>query len=391
MQRKLFHFHIKYLTSIICAIIAGAFFCLNTVAAPSKKGMVVVIDPGHGGEIPGAIGRIAVEKEIVLDVAKKVGTVLGKTHPDIEIVYTRAKDIAMDLADRSSLANKVSADLFISIHANAGGEKNACGTETWVMGLDKTEKNMEVAMKENAEVVYEDGYETKYEGYNPNSPESFIMFSFMQNTHMEQSLHFASLVEQEFTDRAKRKSRGVKQGPFLVLWRTNMPSVLIEIGFISNRDEEKYIASEKGQTELAEAIAHAIGEYKKRWDRNNGRVATAAPATALEVAARKPEQPAASELKQGTGAPTLPEAATPANTDGKLAYHVQIFASSRLLKDDAAVFKGLKDVSYYRSGNIFRYYVGKCDNEAEAAELLREVRTKFPEAFTIKLRDGKPE
>ena len=369
MQRKFAYIFIKFvLCSRSLALVALLLPC-QSPAAPRKSEMVVVIDPGHGGEQPGAIGRVHKEKDIVLKVSKKVGEILVKNHPDIEIVYTRTKDTSVTLHDRGSLANRLNADLFISIHADADEKKLAQGASVHVMGLDKAEQNMEVAMRENAEIMYEDGYETKYEGYDPSSPESFIVFSFMQNSHLEQSLYFASLVDNELTTRARRKSRGVKQDVFLVLWRTNMPSVLVEIGFISHPDEERYIASERGQNEIAQAIAAAVSEYKKRW--NKSFALAAPPAKSNNAAVRPP--PAA--------------ARPPAN---RTTYHVQIFATSRLLKDNAREFKGLKGVEYYRSGSSYRYYVGTYASEREAARLLREVKAKFPEAFVVKLYNGRP-
>ena len=249
MQRKFAFVAINQTLSLLCfalvlLLLAGSVRGEVSGSKPAnKKEMVVVIDPGHGGPSLGARGTFSLEKDIVLKVSKKLGMLVAKYHPDVELVYKRTTDTIISLEDRGTMANRVGADLFISIHANSNPKRMPYGTETYVMCLDKTDKNMGVALYENAEIIYEDNYETKYEGYNPNSPESFIMFSFMQNTNMEQSLIFAAYVEEEFARHAKRKSRGVKQGPFLVLWKTTMPSVLIEIGFISNAEEEKYIAS----------------------------------------------------------------------------------------------------------------------------------------------------
>ncbi len=393
MQRKFTFVFIISTFRLFCVALAVLIFNLQVQAAPQKKEMVVVIDPGHGGELPGATGRFAVEKNIVLQVSKKVGEAVVKSYPDIELIYTRSTDTSVSFDDRSSIANRLNADLFISIHANSDEGKTGIGTETWVMGLDKTDKNMEVAMKENAEIVYEDGYETKYEGFDPNSPESFIMFSFMQNTYMEQSLQFAALIEKEFTKSTKRKSRGVKQGPFIVLWRTNMPSVLIEIGFISHRDEEKYIASEQGQNAIAQSIADAIGEYKTKWEKNrNGSVdRSAAPDKAPKPVVREPEKSAGTPIKPSTGNIKSSGTKLPAKPVNRTTYHVQIFSTSRVLNDGSHEFKGLKDVEYYRVGTACRYFVGSFGSEREASKLLREVKTKFPDAFVVRLRNGKPE
>lgn len=351
----------------------------------NKDEMVVVIDPGHGGPSLGARGAFSLEKEIVLKVSKKLGVLVVKRHPDVELVYTRTTDTIIALEDRGTIANKVGADLFISIHANSNPKKTPYGTETYVMGLDKTDKNMDVALYENAEILHEDDYETKYEGYDPSSPESFIMFSFMQNTNMEQSLTFAAYVEEQFAKHAKRKSRGVKQGPFLVLWKTTMPSVLVEIGFISNSEEERYITSDRGQTEIAEAILHALSKYKAQWEKSR-----------LTV-----QQPPASSVAKGAGSGgAAPAKSRPAVTSGRATvgratsknqatYHVQIFSTSKRLKTNAPEFKGLRNVSCYRHSDTYRYYIGSAGSLRELKPLLRETRKKFPDAFVVKLRNGK--
>jgi N-acetylmuramoyl-L-alanine amidase len=337
-----------------------------------KKEMVVVIDPGHGGASLGARGRFSLEKDIVLKVAKKLGTLIVNRHPDVELVYTRTTDTIISLEDRGTMANKVGADLFISIHANSNPKKTPSGTETYVMGLDKTDKNMDVALYENREILLEDNYETTYEGYDPNSPESVIMFSFMQNANMEQSLVFAAYVEDELAGHAKRKSRGVKQGPFLVLWKTTMPSVLIEIGFISNAEEEKYIASDRGQTEIAEAILNALSRYKAHWDK--GRLAM--PLAAASNGANSRAETSRSK----------PAKATPQH---QATYHVQIFLISKRLKANAPEFKGLKNVSCCRHNNTYRYYIGSAESAKALMPLLKETKKKFRDAFIVKLRNGK--
>ncbi|MDR2814383.1 MAG: N-acetylmuramoyl-L-alanine amidase [Prevotellaceae bacterium] len=352
----------------------------NQANKKEMKEMVVVIDPGHGGPSLGARGTAALEKEIVLKVAKKLGVLIVSRHPDIELLYTRTTDTIITLEDRGTMANKAGANLFISIHANSSPKKTPYGTETYVMGLDKTDKNMDVALYENAEIRLEANYETKYEGYDPNSPESFIMFSFMQNTNMEQSLTFAAYVEDEFTKHAKRKSRGVKQGPFLVLWKTTMPSVLIEIGFISNTEEEKYITSDKGQTEIAEAILQALSRYKERWEK--GGLAT-------------PQADMGGSNANNTGhnnksvksKPAVAFSRTPQKPQAT--YHIQIFSTSTQLKANAQEFKGLKNVRCYGQNGTYRYCIGSADSAKELMPLLKEVRKKFHDAFIVKLRNGK--
>jgi N-acetylmuramoyl-L-alanine amidase len=379
--RKFAFVAINQTTCLFCFALAAFLLASSSraestgVRQASKKEMVVVIDAGHGGPSLGARGAFSLEKDIVLKVAKKLGVLIVKCHPDVELVYTRTTDTLISLEDRGTIANKVGADLFISIHANSNLKKTPYGTETYVMGLDKTDKNMDVALYENAEIIYEEDYETKYEGYNPNSPESFIMFSFMQNTNMEQSLIFAAYVENEFARHAGRKSRGVKQGPFLVLWKTTMPSVLIEIGFISNSEEEKYIASDRGQNEIAEAILNALSRYKEHWEKGKLAVQQAATGSAVSGAKRSAE--------------SLQSRPAKAPQKHQATYHIQILLTSKRLKPNAPEFKGLKNVSCYRYNDTYRYYVGSAGSAKELMPLLKEIRKKFRDAFIMKLRNGR--
>jgi N-acetylmuramoyl-L-alanine amidase len=222
----------------------------------------VVIDPGHGGHDAGCIGSSAREKHIVLEVALKLGKLIQTHYPDVKVVYTRTRDVFVELHQRAAIANKARADLFISIHANASESHTALGTETFVMGLHKTEENLAVARRENAVILYEKDYKNKYDGYDPNSPEAHIIFNLFQKAFMEQSLLLASKIQNEFEEYAGRFNRGVKQAGFLVLYRTAMPSVLVEIGFLTNRAEEKYLMSEKGINDIATSMFRAFRSYK---------------------------------------------------------------------------------------------------------------------------------
>ena len=215
--------------ALLSLIISGSSSYTKT-----KKEWVIVIDPGHGGRDPGAIGSFSYEKNIVLPVALKMGGYLEKNIPNIKVIYTRKTDIYVDLAERPEIANRNKADLFISIHANAISKKSIKGTETWIMGPAKDEQNLEVAMKENEVIQWEDDFTTKYEGFDPKSPESYIMFTVMQNIYKEQSTLLASDIQDQFRNRAGRNDLGVKQAGFLVLYKTTMPSVLIETGFLTN-------------------------------------------------------------------------------------------------------------------------------------------------------------
>ncbi len=237
-------------------------FTIHTQAQEGYHVKTVVIDAGHGGKDPGAIGRHAKEKDITLAIALKVGYYIKRCCPDVKVIYTRTTDVFVPLYKRAEIANKNNADLFISIHVNSSPNHRVQGTSTYVMGLHKDDENLKVAMTENRAILYETNYQTTYENFDINSPEAYIIFSLYQNAFLDLSLEFASLVQDQFRLRAKRFDRGVHQAGFLVLWRTTMPSVLIEVGYISNPTEEKYLMSRYGQDIIASAIYRAFKQYK---------------------------------------------------------------------------------------------------------------------------------
>lgn len=223
----------------------------------------VVIDAGHGGKDTGCLSKSTNEKAITLGIALKLGTYIKDLMPEVQVIYTRDKDFFVELHERAAIANQNGADLFISIHCNSAPKApEVQGTETYVMGLHKSRENLEVAMRENAVIALETNYKTNYDGFDPNDPQGNIIFSLFQNAHIEQSIKFASLLEKQFKNRASRNSRGVKQEGFLVLYKTTMPAVLIETGFLSNKLEEKYLCSDEGQALIASAIYRAFKEYK---------------------------------------------------------------------------------------------------------------------------------
>lgn len=223
----------------------------------------VVIDAGHGGKDPGCMGKKSKESQIALKVALELGKNIKKFMPDVKVLYTRSTDKFVELHDRANFANKNHADLFISIHCNSNPSKNIHGTETYAMGLASSEGNLDVAKRENSVILQETDYKEKYGGFDPKSPLGHIFLANFQSVHLESSLRFADKIESQLKDRIGRKSRGVKQAGFLVLWRTAMPSVLVEIGFLSNQEEEKYLSSEKGQVHIASGIYRAFRDYKE--------------------------------------------------------------------------------------------------------------------------------
>lgn len=234
----------------------------TTIAPPDFKVDVIVIDAGHGGKDNGTSGKIVKEKDVALKIALKVGNYIEKNVPGVKVIYTRKDDRYIPLDERADIANKNKADLFICIHANANPNPRAFGTETFVMGLHVDDNNLSVAKRENSVILLDENYHERYEGFDPNSPESYILFTLTQSAYQTSSLSFAQKVEEQFQKRVGRVSRGVKQAGFLVLWRTAMPSVLIETGFLSNGPEEKFLSTDQGQDLIASGIYRAFKEYK---------------------------------------------------------------------------------------------------------------------------------
>ena len=231
----------------------------------NSKLQTIVIDPGHGGKDPGTMGTkrySKYEKDIALSVSLKLGDYITNRFPEVEVIYTRKEDIFLELNERTRIANKSNADIFISVHCDGFTNSKAYGASVFVMGMSKLKANLDVAMRENAAMYLEDNYKQKYDGFDPKSAESYIVFSLMQNTYLEQSLQLAEYVEEQFSFKANRKSRGVKQAPFYVISRTNMPSILVECGFLTNPKEEDYLQTDKGQSQIAMSIFDAVKNYK---------------------------------------------------------------------------------------------------------------------------------
>ncbi|MFN3404764.1 MAG: N-acetylmuramoyl-L-alanine amidase [Cytophagaceae bacterium] len=253
------------------AFLLLAIFVLTSFSGQEVKQYklkTVVIDAGHGGKDPGCQGKVSHESDIALKVALELGRIIKENMPGVKVIFTREKDEFIELHDRAGIANRHKADLFISIHCNSG-HSEAFGTETYTMGLHTSQDNLEVAKRENAVILKEDNYHKKYDGFDPNSPQAHILFSLYQNAYIDNSLKFASLVEKQFKERVGRTSRGVKQAGLLVLWKTAMPSALIEIGFLTNKNEEKYLNSPTNQVFIASGIYRAFKEYKKDIESTN--------------------------------------------------------------------------------------------------------------------------
>jgi N-acetylmuramoyl-L-alanine amidase len=255
----------KFVNSLLLLIpfLFGGFIP-NETMMPAFRMKKIVLDAGHGGRDPGNLGSRSREKDINLAVTLLVGKYIEENLPDVEVIYTRKDDSFPSLKERPVIANKNKADLFVSIHSNSAANKSAYGTETFIMGMKHFESNFDIIKRENSVMMLEDGYEEKYEGFDPSSPESYIMFNLMSQAFFENSLSLADQVEKQFKDRVGRRSRGVKQGPFYVLWTPSMPSVLIELGFLSNSNEERFLISKQGQEYMASAIFRSIRDYKNQ-------------------------------------------------------------------------------------------------------------------------------
>lgn len=346
-------------------------FSSSVWAAPAaSKPFVVVIDAGHGGQDPGAIGQRSQEKDLNLKVALLAGQLIKENHPEVKVFYTRETDFFIPLQKRADFVNKNDANLFICIHTNASPNASVKGMETFVLGTEKLSSNLDVAMRENAVIQLEADYQTTYQGFDPNSVDSYIMFELMQNQYMDQSLTFASLLQQQFANTLKRGDRGVRQAAFWVLLKSACPSVLVEMGFISNASDEQYLVSSKGQNEIAQAIENSFATFYKQI-RKEKVVATPEPQTKPQT---KPQTTSSAKPQQ-----QLPTPSTEV-------YAVQLFASHTILPDNDARFHGLQGCYYIQKGEWYKYYYGREATREAAAALKEQVKNKFPDCFVIKLQ-----
>lgn len=365
----------------ICLLIwMVAFLCMPQLY--SKEKFTVVIDPGHGGKDPGAKGSLVNEKVINLAVALKLGEMITSNHGDVDVIYTRKTDRFIELSERANIANKNKADLFISIHTNSVRKGNAVkGTETFTLGLAKTEENLAVAMLENSAILLEDNYLQRYGGFDPNSSESYIIFEFMQNKYMEQSVSFASEIQKAFSA-ANRVNRGVRQAGFLVLKATSMPSVLVELGFISNRDEERYMRSVEGQTQLASAIYRAFEKYKKEYSRKQGTVDGGNMLSSAENVAQSHESSKDANSVVSSQSPSSSAMA------GKVVYKVQILSSNEFVPVTSSAFKGYK-VDYHKVGSSYKYTYGESTDMKAIQQIQKDLAKDFKGSFIVRMKDGK--
>lgn len=340
----------------------------------NAKDFTVVIDAGHGGKDPGAVsanGKVY-EKNVTLKVALMVGESIAKNHPEVKVLYTRKTDIFVGLNDRARMANKADADLFISIHVNAAKNKTAKGAETYTLGVEeeRTERNLEIAKRENGVILLEDNHEKTYANFNPNSPESYIIFEYMQSEFVKESIHIAQYVQENFANDANRLDRGVRQAGFLVLNATSMPSILVELGYISNVEEAKYLASATAQQHLSNCISKAFDKYYADLKNVNGAVSFAENPSAIENEKRN-EHPVAVVEKQD--APV---------------FKVQFLSSSKKLAKGDQAFRGLSPIEYYYDKGLYKYTYGASTDYNEIFRVKRKVNEKFKDAFIVAFVKG---
>jgi len=341
-------------------------FVIPSFSQSGSKIRTVVIDAGHGGKDPGALGHRSKEKDIVLAVALKTGAYIEKNLPGVKVIYTRKDDRFIPLHQRADIANKNNADFFISIHCNSVAAGNASGAETYVMGLHKNEANLNVAMKENAAILLEDNADDQYQGFDANSVESYIQFSLLQDENLNRSTALAENIQKQFKDRVGRRDRGVYQAGFLVLWRTAMPGVLVELGYISNPTEEKFLMSENGQVYMASAIFRAFRDYKQEYEKENNQP--------KPVVIEKPQ-------------PVL-------NTDkiigSSLNYRIQFYTNKNKIALSDKRFKKIPDPGVYYHNGMYKYTSGHFNTLKEAENHLSAIRKMGNrDAFIVPFNDDK--
>ena len=347
------------------SLVLFSVLLLGLSSAIAQRPFTVVLDAGHGGHDSGAVGKYSREKNINLAVVLRLGSLINEKYPDVKVVYTRKTDVFIPLQRRADIANENHADIFFSIHTNATGRSSTYGTETFLLGLAKSKSNLEVAMKENAVMTLEDDYQTKYQGFDPRSVDSYIMFEYMQDRYIDRSLRLATLIEDQFK-RAKRYSRGVKQAGFWVLHKSAFRSVLEELGFISNPSEEKFLNTQAGRDQLAGAIFNAFETYKHEHDRKSG-ISSGA----------NPEDPNKQNVQ-------VQEVAK-----NEVVFKIQLFALERLLQLDHPSFKGLEKVTYYKEENFYKYTYGETSKFEDIESVRKSIEKKFPDAYIIAFKGDK--
>ena len=365
----------------------------------------VVLDAGHGGHDAGAVGSFSKEKNINLRYTLLVGDMIKKNIPDAKVIYTRDKDVFVDLNERARIANRNKADLFVSIHTNSSKNSSANGMETFTLGVSRSKENMEVAMLENSVIKLEEDYETKYEGFDPNSVDSYIMFEFMKDQYTDRSITCADFIQTRMINTSKRNDRGVRQAGFLVLRATAMPSILIELGFISNKDEEKYLNNNDNQVKLATAIFNGIKEYKHELDKKSGLnneelgIRNEELKNEVKVEDKKEKLPASqmisgvaqqnsSKLDSAFTSTEIPNSSFLIPNSNDIEFFIQYLVSKNNYSADNAVFKGHAPTKVLNENNLYKYLIGPFDVNAVFTKR-NEITKDFPDAFIVAYKEGK--
>lgn len=354
----------------IVAVAAASWGFSACAASPAGDDkFTLVLDPGHGGKDYGCIGKLTNEKTIVLDVAKRVATIIADEHPAVKIVHTRKDDRFIPLGERAAIANRNKADLFISIHVNSidkrtKGRDKIHGASVYTLGLHRSDDNLAVAMRENSVIELEEDYSETYQGFDPNSSESYIIFELTQNRHLQQSIELADAVQHELVGTAGRADKGVRQSGFLVLRATSMPAILVELDFICNPEAERFLASADGRQKCARSIADAFSAYYKRHD------------------------PAKMANSQPSASPAATEPKASEKSSSEVTYAVQFLTHPQLFSTGAPELGGIDNLTVYQQNDSYSYATGSFKTLKEAKKCLKKVKKKFPGAFIIKMRDN---
>lgn len=375
-------------------------FVMTSLAA--NKRFTLVIDPGHGGHDAGALGAISKEKNINLAVALRFGKYVEQNLPEVRVIYTRKTDVFIPLNERANIANRANADLFISVHTNAlPAGKVARGFETYTLGMHRAKDNLDVAMRENSVISMEKDYQQRYQGFDPRSSESYIIFEFIQGKNMERSVELARMIQRGVCDGANRPDKGVHQAGFLVLRETSMPGCLIELGFITTPDEERLLNNDSRVDDIARGIYEAFAKYKNKYDKSVSVPYRASDSEDVNIPKIVPDQEPAPKTRVVTrGKQPKREEATPeqpkrvekkvkrAEVADAPVFKLQIFVGSRNLRKGDAHFKGETDYDSFQEGNLVKYTLGASTNYNEIYRLRKEKLDKFPEAFIIAFKNG---
>ena len=391
---------ITLLLALMCMLVVTAF--------AANKHFTLVIDPGHGGHDAGARGAISMEKNINLTVALRFGKYVEQNMPEVRVIYTRKQDVFIPLHERANIANRANADLFISVHTNAlPAGKVARGFETYTLGMHRAKDNLDVAMRENSVISMEKGFEQTYEGFDPKSSESYIIFEFIQGKNMERSVDLARMIQRSVCDSGCRPDKGVHQAGFLVLRETSMPSCLIELGFITTPDEERLLNDNAKVDDIAKGIYEAFAKYKNKYDRTVSvpyRAANRQESTLPKIVPDSYKEEAENKRVKKQEPVRKTRAAKTDDSDRKAdtvasqsrnapkdapVFKLQIFVGNRNLRKGDAHFKGETEFDSFQEGNLVKYTLGASTNYNEIYRLRKEKMEKFPEAFIIAFKNGK--